>query len=143
MKNRITATIVLSIVAIIVGMALNFNDFLMRNPASMKNLLVTFAYITIWVLVLIIGIRNKNRGIMKYCSVFLIITLFISVVTWYANVTDSIVDWIIPFAILFSGQWYGINFFVGNHLTTSIIIASISLIMFIVSVLSFRRTKQL
>ncbi|MGI6423796.1 MAG: hypothetical protein ACOX2A_00785 [Tepidanaerobacteraceae bacterium] len=82
MKNRITATIVLSIVAIIVGMALNFNDFLMGNPASMKNLLVTFAYITIWVLVLIIGIRNKNRGIMKYCSVFLIITLFISVVTW-------------------------------------------------------------
>ncbi|HHX24321.1 MAG TPA: hypothetical protein GX723_10010 [Thermoanaerobacterales bacterium] len=82
MKNRITATIVLSIVAIIVGMALNFNDFLMRNPASMKNLLVTFAYITIWVLVLIIGIRNKNRGIMKYCSVFWIITLFISVVTW-------------------------------------------------------------
>jgi len=82
MKNRITATIVLSIVAIIVGMALNFNDFLMGNPASMKNLLVTFAYITIWVLVLIIGIRNKNRGIMKYCSVFWIITLFISVVTW-------------------------------------------------------------
>lgn len=68
MKNRITATIVLSIVAVVVGIALNFNDFLMGNPA-----------------------------IMKYCSVFWILTLFISVVTGYANVTDSIVDWVILF----------------------------------------------
>lgn len=70
MKNKITATMVLSIITVIGGMALNFNEFLMGNPASIKNLFVTFAYIAIWVFVLIIGIRNKNRGIMKYCSTF-------------------------------------------------------------------------
>ena len=68
MKNKLTIAIILSIIGIISGMVLNFNEFLMGNPASMKNLLVALAYISIWIFVLIIGIRNKNRKIIGYCS---------------------------------------------------------------------------
>jgi uncharacterized membrane protein len=117
MKNKRTATIVLSAIAVIGGMVLNFNEFLMGNPASMKNLLVTLAYIAIWVFVLIIGIRNKNREIMRYCSAFWIITLLTSILAWYANATDAIVDWAIPFVILLLSQLYGIDFFVQSPLT--------------------------
>lgn len=73
-KNKLTIAIILSIISIISGMVLNFNEFLMGNPVSMKNLLVTLAYISIWVFVLIIGIRNKNHKIIGYCSAFWVIT---------------------------------------------------------------------
>lgn len=141
MKNNTPAIIILSIFAVIGGMALNFQEFLMGNPATIKNLIVTFVYIAIWFFVLIIGIKNKNREIMKYCSVFWIIMLFLSTLTGYVNVTGAQVDWALPFIILLLGQWYGINFFAGSFLTTSIITASISLVMLTTTVISFKRTK--
>lgn len=88
---------------------MNFQEFLMGSPATIKNMIVTFVYIVIWILVLIIGIKNKNRGIMKYCSVFWIIMMFLSILTGYVNITGAQVDWALPFAILLFGQWYGIN----------------------------------
>lgn len=141
MRSKATETIILSILALAGGMALNFQEFLMGSPANIKNLIVTFLYITIWILILIIGVKNKNRGILRYCSVFWAIMLFIAILTGYVNVTGAQVDWALPFAILLLGQWYGINFFVGSFLTTSIITASISLIMFTTTVISFKRTK--
>lgn len=141
MKNKIPAAIILSIVAVVGGMALNFHEFLMGSPATIKNLLVTFTYIAIWIFILIMGIRSKNHGIMRYCSVFWMITLLLSILTWYANATEALVDWAIPYAILLLGQWYGIDFFVDSFLITAVIIASISLVMFTVTVISFKRTK--
>lgn len=143
MKNNTPAIIVLSIFAAIGGMVLNFQEFLMGNPATIKNLIVTLVYVAIWVLVLTISIKNKNRGIMKYCFVFWIITLFLSILMGYVNGTGAQVDWVLPFAILLLGQWYGINFFVGSFLTTSIIMAVISLVMVIIAGKSIKRTKQI
>lgn len=141
MKNKATATILLSVLAIAGGMVLNFQEFLMGSPATVKNLIVTFVYIAVWILVLIIGIKNKNRGIMKYCSVFWIITLFLSILTGYVNITGAQVDWALPFAILLLGQWYGITFFVGSFLTASIITAFISLVMLVITLISHKHTN--
>lgn len=141
MRNRVTGTIILSIMAIIGGGVLNFPEFLMGNPANIKNLIVTFIYIVIWIIVLGIGIKIKNRGLIRYSSIFWLMTLFFALLTWYVNVTHVNVSWAIPFVILFLGQWYGINFFVGSHLTTSIVIAFISLVMFISSSISLKRIK--
>lgn len=141
MKNNTIGTILLSILTIIAGMVLNFQEFLMGGPATLKNLIVTFAYMIIWILILIISVKSKNRGIIKYCSTFWILTLFFAILTGYVNVTGAQVDWAIPFVTLLLGQWYGINFFVGSFLTASIIMAFISLVMFTITFMSLKRTK--
>lgn len=142
MKNKLTIAIILSIISVIGGMVLNFNEFLMGNPASMKNLLVTLAYIAIWVFVLIIGIRNNKHEVMKYCFVFWFMTSFISILTLYANTTDALITWAIPLVILFLSQWYGIDFFVQSPLAMSIIISFISLTIFITTVISLKHSKR-
>jgi len=76
MKYKTTFAIALSALAIIGGVVLNFQEFSMGSPATVKNLIVTSRYSAIWILVLIIGGKSKIRGIVKYCSVFWAITLF-------------------------------------------------------------------
>jgi len=68
MKNIAPITIILFIVTIISGSILNFNEFLMGSPATIKNLSVTIAYLTICLLILGVGIKYKNTVIMKRCS---------------------------------------------------------------------------
>lgn len=141
MKNKAIATILLSIGAIIGGLILNFQEFLMGSPANIKNLIVTFLYIAIWILVLVISIKIKSLIVLKYCSVFWIITLLLAILTIYVNATGTSANWALPFVILLLGQWYGVNFFVGSFLTTSIIIAAISLVISTTAVISLKRTR--
>jgi len=141
MENETAATIILSIMVVIGGMVTNFQEFLMGSPATIKNLMVTCAYTGVWIFVLGIGTKRKNRGIIKYCLVFWMITLFLSILTIYINATGASANWTLPFVILFLGQWYGIRFYFESILTVTIIMTSISLIMFITSVLSLKCTK--
>ena len=142
MKDNATVTIILSVITVICCMILNFQEFLMGNTATIKNLIVTVAYLSIWILILIIGTKIKSRGIMKYCSVFWSATFFFAIITAYINATGVTADLVIPFVILFLGQWYGIDYFVGSFLFESIIIAFISLIMFTITVISLKHTKE-
>ena len=142
MKNKTVSTIIVSILTILGGMAFNFQEFLMGSPATIKNLTITFAYIILWVLILAISIKSKNHRVMKYYSVFWILTLATSIITVYVNITGAQVDWVIPFAILLLGQWYGINFFAGSFLVSSIIIAFISLLLFIIAMVGVKREKS-
>lgn len=142
MKNSKNIIVVLSVIATIVAIVLNFNEFLMGNYASVKNLLVTFSYMAIWILVLIVGSKTEDCGIIKYCSIFWIITLLTAIVAWYANATDAIVDWAIPFVILFLGQWYGLAFFTHSSLTMSIIITFMSLGMLIITLMLFKHIER-
>lgn len=142
MKNKTQIIIVLAVVTIIGGMVSNFQEVLMGSPATVKNLIVTFAYIAIWILIIRIGIKHKNREIIGYCSLFWSVSLFIAIVTAYTNATGSSADWAIPFVILFLGQWYGIEFFVRSVPVTSIIIALISLVMFTIAIIAFKHTKR-
>lgn len=139
MKNSVTTAIVLSIIAIVGGMVLNFSEFLMGSPATIKNFIVTFGYIVIWIQILKMAIDNGNRGIMIYSSVFWLITLLLAILMGYVNVTGAQVDWVLPFAILLLGQWYGINLFVGSFLATSIIIAILSFVMLTITLIVKKR----
>jgi|BioPla2DNA2_1021312.scaffolds.fasta_scaffold36976_5 hypothetical protein len=77
MKNSKNIIVVLlSVIATIVAIVLNFNEFLMGNYASVKNLLVTFSYMAIWILVLIVGSKTEDCGIIKYCSIFWILDYY-------------------------------------------------------------------
>ena len=147
MKNRITiitilsvATVILSIATFVMCIVLNFTEFNMGNLATLKNMIVTFSYLSVWILVLIVGIISKKSGIILYSSVFWFITLFTAIALCYHNVTGNLANLIIP-VILFIGQWYGLGFFISSILYQSIVIALISLVMLIITVISVKRTK--
>jgi hypothetical protein len=141
MKNNAIIVVFLSIVAVIGGLVLNFHEFLMGSTANAKNLIVTFIYIVIWILVLVFGSKSKSRIIMMYCFTFWLATFLISMLTIYINATEATFNWAIPFVIFLLGQWYGVNFFVDDFLTASIIIASISLGISTAVILLLRRIK--
>lgn len=139
MKDKAIITVILSIFIFILGIVLNFQEFLMGSPATIKNLIVTFVYFSAWTFVMRISVKSKNYLLIKYYSGIWIATLITAIITVYINITDVIATWALPFAILFLTQWYGIRFFVGSLLTVSIIIAILSFIMFSIAVLSLRK----
>lgn len=120
---------------------MNFTEFKGGDLATIKNVIVTLSYITVWILVLMIGIKIRNRGIVKYCSVFWIITLFTTTSMEYLYSTGGENACILAFGTLFTSQWYGIGFFV-RSMPQSIVIANISLSMFIYTVITLKHTKS-
>ena len=142
MKNKGTLITILSIATFIICMVLNFPEFKMGSFVTIKNVIVTFSYVAIWILVLIVGVIGKKSGIVLYSSVFWIITLFISILTVYINVTGNSANWALPFAILFLGQWYGLGFFVWSILSQYIVIALISLSMLTITVITLKHYKS-
>ncbi|RTQ87436.1 hypothetical protein [Lysinibacillus telephonicus] len=138
MKNKVIFIIV-PIFSIIVGLVLNFQESLMGSPATVKNLIVTFVYFTIWIFILIITLKSKNRRVMKYYSTFWLLTLLFTILTGFVNVTGVNVDWATPFVALLLTQFYGIELLVDNFIITSIIISSLSLMMFIAAVFSLKK----
>ncbi|MFP3919274.1 hypothetical protein U5N28_15845 [Lysinibacillus telephonicus] len=138
MKNKVIFIIV-TIFSIIVDLVLNFQESLMGSPATVKNLIVTFVYFTIWIFILIITLKSKNRRVMKYYSTFWLLTLLFTILTGFVNVTGVNVDWATPFVALLLTQFYGIELLVDNFIITSIIISSLSLMMFIAAVFSLKK----
>ena len=133
--------IILSIVAVIGGGFLNFQEFLMGSPANYKNLIVTFSYLLIWIFILLISIRFKNRSVLRYCLVFGIGMLVLSLLTIYINVSGATANWALIFVILLLVQCDWINFFTGSFLISSIILVFISLLMSIITFMSLKRLK--
>lgn len=134
-------TTVLSIATVIAAVVLNFPEFLMGSPASVKNLIVTLAYTAIGILVLGISTTNKRRRLMAVCAAFWLLTLLFALLTAYVNVIDVIVDWAIPFVIVLLGPWYGIMFFISDFLSASVIIALISFGMLATAIWLLKCTK--
>lgn len=143
MKNTIIFIIV-PILAVIIGVVLNFQEFLMSSPVTVKNIFVTFVYLAIWISILIITLKSKNYFAMNYYYlVFWLLTLFFAVITAFANVKEFYTDWAIPFIILLLTPLYGIDILVDNHLTTAIIVASLSLIMFIAFLFTLKKPSSI
>lgn len=130
-------------IAIISGIYLNFPQFLMGSPANIKNLIVTLAYVIIWITALIIGIRSKNYMIMRCFYIFWIVTLIFSIVTVFINMTEIYAAWAVPFVILLLTQWYGFQFFINNFETSAIIIAVISLVAIAAIKLMLKKQKEI
>lgn len=156
MKKKRTLTIILSIAlailsitTFIICLIMNFPEFQNGGSTIIKSVIVTSAYAVVWILVLIIGILIKARGIVKYCLVFWMITLTISVFIVYINIvknmgtiSEYIGNILFPLILLFAGQWYGIRFFVLSDLNLYIIVAIISLVMVAIAVLSLKYNKS-
>ncbi|ERI91068.1 hypothetical protein HMPREF1982_03433 [Clostridiales bacterium oral taxon 876 str. F0540] len=147
MKNKVTETVLIPvpIMATILSAILNFKEFLMGGNATTKNIVVTTVYIAIWFLVTAIGIINKQRSIIKYCSIFWGMTLFLILLILLLNTTGidaGIVDLFIPFAILLLGPWFGIQQFAESLQKCEILITLIPVVMFLATFVSLKRLKQ-
>ncbi|TYQ17784.1 UNVERIFIED_CONTAM: hypothetical protein Cloal_0156 [Acetivibrio alkalicellulosi] len=133
--------IMLSILAVIGGMVLNYYEFSQGYPATVKNLVVTFTYMSIWIFVLLVGIKNKNPRILTHCLKFWILTLFFLIILIYANSTMALLHLPMPFVFLFCSQWYGFNFLSSNFLIVTFLTALISLLMVVITIIYYKRIK--
>ena len=143
-----SALIILSIATFIICLFMNFIEFQDGGSTIIKSVIVTFLYAMVWILILIIGILIKNRGIVKYILLFWIITLIISVFMVYANLVtnpgtigQSISNILFPLILLFAGQWYGVRFFVSTTLNLYIIVVVISLLMVVIAAIWLNRNE--
>ncbi|WLC77651.1 hypothetical protein KTC99_22055 (plasmid) [Clostridium estertheticum] len=108
----------------------------------MKNVIVTIIYIIVLILATILEIIIKNRKIVKYLSMFWFATLFSGVLLVYINTIGLTPHWMTPFMVLFISPWCGLGYFVNSNILNAIIITLISLIMFIITVISLKHTKS-
>lgn len=138
MKSKVQMLIYLPVFTIIIGIVLNMPEFFKGSPATIKNLIVTVLYVGIWLIVLSLASRYKERKILKYYSVFWLFTLFFALLSVYINTVYFVANWAIPFVGLLLPQWYGIEIFAENLLITNITISSVSLIMFIATLISLK-----
>lgn len=135
--------IIVPLVITIVGIILNFPEFLMGSPATVKNLFVSAIYLGAWIFVIKKSSNNRKQGISMVYLLFWFVTLFFSFVTVYVNVSEAIADWAIPFVILFLTQWYGLTIFIDSHHTFAISIALISLVMVIANIVLLIKSKKI
>ena len=141
MENKRIVSIVfvmLSIATFIICLLLNFIEFQNGGAASLRSVIITLSYATVWILVLVTGVISKNRGAVKYCTIFWFITFITSITVVYGNMSDTVGRWgdlIFPLMLLFMGQWYGLRFFIWSNTTRFIIIAVISLVMLAIAVI--------
>ena len=144
MNYRVILCLVLPIFIMVFGLTVNFYEFLSGSPATIKNLIVTFVYMSIWVTCLVIALNAESLALMRFYSIIWLLTLGIAGLTAYINYTDTTVNfgWAIPFAVLFLAQWIGLNFLIDSYLVLSLIISIISLIMFITITSIIRRWKR-
>lgn len=141
MKNKTELAAILLIGIAIAAVVLNFPEFLMGSPANTKNVIVTIAYMTGWIFVLRISIKDRDRKILTSAIFFWLATLLFSLLTAYVNATGALVDWAIPFVIVLLGPWYGVSFFISDFVAVSIIIALISFGMLATAIVLLQRTK--
>lgn len=140
---RTIALIILSIIVVIGCMILNFHEFFMDSPATLKNVSVTIAYILSWIIILTISIKIKTLIVLKYCRFFWFITLCLGLLTILYKITGFSTGLELPFVVLLFTQWYGIRYFYSSFITVSIIISFISLGMFSIAFLSSKRILNL
>jgi len=139
-KNKMLIPITLG--ATVLAIILNFQELLSGSQATFKNLIVTLAYLAVWLVVLFIGSKKKSQCTIKYICVFWLITLAVSLLTLYVNFFDATVNWAIPFVIVFLGPLYGARFFVSTMLAAALELAIVSFILTALGFLLLKRIKQ-
>ncbi|MCB2340230.1 hypothetical protein [Clostridium estertheticum] len=145
MENKRILLTILSVATYIICLVLNIAVFISDIPITMKNVIVTLIYISVLILATILEIIIKNIKIVKYLSMFWFATLFSGVLLVYINTINTIgltPHWMTPFMVLFISPWCGLGYFVNSNILNAIIITLISLIMFIITVISLKHTKS-
>jgi hypothetical protein len=127
LKQSPNSAVILAVLAVAGGGVLNFKEFLMGSPANQKNILVTLAFVAVWLFVLKTAARVNTHGIVLFSAVYWSMTLIFSILTAMVNLTHTQVDWAIPFVILLIGPWYGLHYFTRDFFATALLIAFASL----------------
>lgn len=144
MKSKTVAVIIITILISIGCIVLNFPVFLMGSYATLKNVIVTFTYLAIWISISMISAITKREGLTEYCRIFWAINLILGI-AFYGNSIEPIswmFGWALPLSILFGGQWYGMMYFAKNFVQLSIIITLISSGMFAITYISHKQIIQ-
>lgn len=148
MENRRTLSVVFVILSIIIFIAcllLNFIEFQNGSSASLRSVIITLAYATVWILVLVTGIISRNSGAVKYCALFWFITFITSITVVYGNTIGTVGRWgdfMFPLILLFIGQWHGLRFFVHVNIIYFTLISVISLAMLAIAIVWLRNNKS-
>lgn len=144
MNFKVIVCIALPILNVVLGITLNFFEFLSGSPTTLKNLTVTSVYFAFWIISMVIAYETENKALMRFYTVIWILTLGFAGLTAFINYTDTTADfsWAIPFVALLLPQWVGIDFIVDSFFATSIIIMVISLTFLISTTSILRRWKK-
>ncbi|MCL2368447.1 MAG: hypothetical protein FWC72_05575 [Oscillospiraceae bacterium] len=143
--RKTTIAVLLSIVAVLGGLILNFRAFMM-TAANELTLLVTVFCMILWVFVLFLAAKSKGRKVLLYCSVFWIITALLSAMGLYVVTTGFPHNWaislVVPLQILTLGQLAGVVYFTNHIQSLYIALIVISLGMSVVSLILYRRSRR-
>jgi hypothetical protein len=134
-----TLAVKLSVVAIIGGVFLNFDECIWSDPANIKNVIVTISYMSVWGFFLFSLVKRKNKKTMIYFLAVWLLTLFISVTAVLAQAHLLELPWfLIPFSALII-PFYGTRYFIDSFMSLFIAIVAISFGMSVVGIILLRR----
>lgn len=131
------------ILIIIMSIAINFKSFLMGSASNLLNIVITIGYIIFWFAYIWISKENKRN--LVFSIIWSLLTFVCAAFTLAVNIkTDLIVDFIIPFSIIFLTPLYGIEALFDESwaLKVSIICIIISLTWFTMSLIFLKGKKQ-
>lgn len=127
----------------ILSIVINFNSFLMGNASSLSNIITTITYITVWFVY--IWLSKSNRKNLFFSVIWSLFTFVVATVTLAVNINDRlIVDFVIPFAIIFITPLYGIEALFNQSWAIKVSVACIiiSLIWFSMSLILLKMEKD-
>lgn len=143
MKIKKVIVIFISILAVLVGGILNFREFVNDYwPVSIKNVIVTAAYIVTWVIALSISIKYKYYRVAKIYSIFWLITLIYAILLILCNTTEVNLGWAMLPAIPFLCPWYGLKFYIKDNMKSGILITICSLSILVISEFFIRANNK-
>jgi hypothetical protein len=126
-------SIIFSLVAITGCFAVNYPEYMMGTPATIKNAIVTALYIVLWIYAFYYAKYNNRRKTWWFYFIFWGLTLACAIMYLYAILTDGLADWYMFMGIALIGQFYGLGFFLGTSIVFYSAIIAIALIMTIAS----------
>lgn len=143
MERKVGLSILLIVITFIICLVLNFPGSIMGSPATVKNAVVTFMYIAIWIFVSSVVLRAKHPAAIKFFLAYWLANLFFIILAALINFGVFNADWALFFILLLFPHWYGIKLFTDDFLITTGIISSISLLFLVASLLSLRKAKSI
>ncbi|WP_404430858.1 hypothetical protein [Sutcliffiella horikoshii] len=131
MNYKILACLILPILNIVFGVALNIFDSI-DSPATLKNFLVTTVHLAVWIICFGIAYKAESKGVLVFYAIFWALTSGVAALTAYIDSVETTVDfaWAIPIAMLLLPQWFGLNYLVEGYFVSSMIVLVMSLIIF-------------
>lgn len=141
MNHKILVCIVLPLLNITFGVALNLLDSFVGNPATLDHLLVTIIHLGVWIICFGLAYKAESKGVLVFYAIFWALTSGMATLMAYIDSVETTVDftWTIPIAMLLLPQWFGLNYLVEGYFVSSMIVLVMSLIIFSAAVWRWKK----